>query len=190
MIKKIPIYIALIFLSVSAATAQKISTKSGIVTFQSNAVLKEISGLNEFLSCSIDLSSGEVHAEIPMDKFTFKEEMMQIVFQTDYLHTDKYPKAILNGRIENLHNIKFSEMGMYNAQLKGNIEIHGKRHPFRCTGKINVTSKETMQVKANFPLILKMFDVIIPEHSAQDIAPKVEVSVDLLFYNENISIAK
>ena len=56
----------------------------------------------------IDASSGEMVFQVLIKSFHFERALMEEHFNENYMESDKYPKAIFNGKITDLKSVDFA----------------------------------------------------------------------------------
>src|SRR5256714_11238409 len=119
MLKKNLAILCIILSVISIAHAQdKYYTKSGKIEFYSNAALEDINAKNKTVSAILDAKTGTIQFSVLMKSFEFEKALMQEHFNTDYVESDKYPKAEFKGTITNNPNINYNKEGSYTAHVK------------------------------------------------------------------------
>src|SRR5438309_8290258 len=87
----------------------KFYTKSGKVEFFSKAPLEDISARNKTVSELLDAKTGDLQFSVLMKSFEFEKALMQDHFNSDYVESDKYPKAEFKGTILNNKEINYTK---------------------------------------------------------------------------------
>ncbi|MDB5252040.1 MAG: YceI family protein [Flaviaesturariibacter sp.] len=175
--KKI-LFAAFLFLASFVAGAQgKYYTKTGRITFTSNAQLEDIEGKNKSVVAILDAASGSLQFSALMKSFEFERALMQEHFNASYVESDKYPKAEFKGLITNNKAINYKKPGTYTAQVKGSLTIHGVTRPVQTTATIRV---EAGSLKATSTFNVKVADYKIAVGSSlkNKVAKTVRIDVD------------
>src|SRR5205823_7354571 len=103
----------------------KFFTKSGKIAFFSSASLEDIEAHNKTSSVLLDSKTGIIQFSVLMKSFEFEKALMQEHFNSDYVESDKYPKAEFKGTITNNASINYNKDGTYPAKIKGLLTLHG-----------------------------------------------------------------
>jgi hypothetical protein len=153
--------------------------KAGKVSFFSKAPLENIEAHNTQALGIIELDKGRVGISILIKGFRFAKALMEEHFNENYLESDKYPKAIFNGKIIDYEKLDFFNPNGVEAVVVGNITIHGITKPLHS----NVLFKpngdtDALNCSAQFKLKPEDFNIKIPSLVINNIAKEIEVSVN------------
>ena len=175
--KRILVLIAAVVIGTTALQAQKIySTKTGKISFFSNAPLEDIEAKNSEVESKLASGNGQVVFILLMKGFQFENELMQEHFNEDYLESSKFPKADFKGFVTNIKDINFSKDGTYAANVKGTLTIHGVSKEISTDGTIMVSGGKAT-AKTKFNISLKDFNIggaLI----GKKIADKIQITVN------------
>ncbi|MBC7887789.1 MAG: YceI family protein [Ferruginibacter sp.] len=179
--KKSILVIALVA-ATGAMFAQKKTTTSGTVNFDATTSLDQLpKAENKTVIVAIDPKKGSVAFEVVMKNFTFGNPRIQEHFNGPrWLDSEKFPTATFKGNITNLAAIDFKKDGTYDADVAGDLTIHGVTKPVKTTGKIVVAGK-ALSANADFSIKLEDYGVDGPQIAAGKISkePKITVAADL-----------
>lgn len=176
--KKISILISAFFLLITAASAQKFMTRTGHISFYSNAPVEKIEAHHYQCSSLINMADSSIVFQVLIKGFEFENARMQEHFNENYLESDKYPRAVFKGKILNLSKDQLSKDGIYPAEVEGEMEIHGVKKMIKATGTIEKKG-DVIVVKADFPVTLKDYNITIPSSVTGKIAETVDIKVDM-----------
>ncbi|MEO6549103.1 MAG: YceI family protein [Ferruginibacter sp.] len=176
---------SILFIALIAATgslfAQKKTTTSGTINFDATTSLDQLpKAENKTVIAALDTKKGMLGFEVPIKNFTFGNPRIQEHFNgPNWLDSEKFPTATFKGDITNLGAIDFSKDGTYNADVAGDLTIHGVTKPVKSTGKIVVNGK-TVSATTEFTIKLEDYGVDGPQIAAGKIAkePKITVAAD------------
>lgn len=161
-----------------SASAQKLVTRSGKITFFSATAIENIEAINNEVAAAINTATGDVVFQVPIKSFKFDKQLMQEHFNESYLESDKYPKADFKGKI-NPADVGTKD-GTYKTTVTGKLSIHGVTHEVKLPGTIIVKSGE-MTVNTVFSVLTADYKINIPSVAKGKIADKIEVTVNAIF---------
>jgi len=175
--KKILILTAVLTASVTMTFGQKYFTRTGHANFFSHAALEDISADNKNASLIIDSSTGELVSKMLMKSFVFEKALMQEHFNENYIESDKFPKAVLKGKIVNASDLDFSSSEIQPVVIEGTVSLHGIEKPYTIKGTIQYKKKKLV-CKAKFEMKPKDHKIEIPQTVAGNIAESIVVTVN------------
>lgn len=103
---------------------------------------------------------------------------MQEHFNENYLESDKFPKSVFKGRIDDLSKIDFSHEGKYIATVTGLLTIHGETKTVTSSATFNVQN-ESVSAVAEFSIELADYKIRIPSLVKDKISKTVKIKVNL-----------
>jgi polyisoprenoid-binding protein YceI len=140
-------------------SAQKIlSTKSGKITFFSDAPLEDIEARNSEVESKLLPSNGQVVFTLLVKGFQFENQMMEDHFNENYLESNKFPKADFKGFITNAKEINFTKDGTYPAKVSGDLTLHGVTKKVNTDGTVVVKGGK-VSAKSKFNIKLKDYGI-------------------------------
>lgn len=172
--------IAIFIVAVSfGATAQsRYMTREGKVSFYSDAPLEKIEAHNSKVAAILETAGGNFQAIVLMKAFMFEKDLMQQHFNENYVESDKYPKAIFKGVIENFKELDLSKDGEYSVTVSGKMELHGVTKEVNAKGSLKVEGKSVTAV-SEFMIKPEDYNIKIPKLVRDKIAKEVKVVVDI-----------
>lgn len=169
--------VAAIGLASTCLQAQKIySTKTGKISFFSNAPLEDIEAKTSEVESKLLISTGQVVFTLLMKGFQFENPLMQEHFNENYVESTKYPKADFKGFITNIKDINFTKDGTFPANATGMLTIHGVTKEASSTGTISVNAGK-VTARSKFIITLKDYN-IGGSLIGKKIANQIEITVD------------
>lgn len=132
---------ALVAITTAFTTAEsKLVSKNGHINFFSHTAVEDISADNYKVVSTLDIASGDVVFSVLMQSFEFEKAKMQQHYNSSkFLDTKTFPKAKFKGKITNLSGIDFSKEGTYDANVSGELTIHGVTTAVTEKGSIKVS---------------------------------------------------
>jgi hypothetical protein len=170
----------LLIFALQLVSAQKFISKNGHIWFYSNTPLETIEAHNQQVVSILDISNGDIAFNLLVKAFTFKRALMQEHFNENYIESDKYPKSSFKGKITNLDNINFRKDGTYNAEISGELTIHGVTKSIKVTGTFEVKG-EKITGKSKFEVLPKDYGILIPSVVQNKFAKQMDVNVDITY---------
>ena len=139
--KSVFVFVLFSIMTVTALNAQnRYFTKEGKAHFISEAPLEKIEAVNRKVASVLDISTGQIEFSVLMKAFEFEKALMQEHFNENYVESDKFPKAVFKGKIEDASNIKWTVDGKYPVKVSGKMTIHGVTKDITVPGNIEVKS--------------------------------------------------
>lgn len=169
--------IAVAVLLGSTLSAQKIFTKTGEITFHSDAPMEKIEAVNSKATSVIDTESGAMQWSVLIKAFGFEKALMEEHFNENYMESSKYPKALFKGQIDNIAEIDFNTVGEFMVDVSGSLTIHGISKDISTKGLIKVTDSG-INGTCNFKALLSDYNIEIPAVVADNISKTVDIFVN------------
>jgi len=172
--KQIVVLVSLVFIALSTRSQQRLLTRSGFISFYSDAPLEKIEANTRTAASVLDKKTGQVEFSVLIKSFSFRKALMQEHFNENYLESDKYPEAKFEGKI--IEEIDLHRDGLYNIRAKGNLSIHGvtQERIIKCVLTIK---NGVVNVRANFIVLLVDHNIAIPTILSQKLASDIKVEV-------------
>lgn len=177
------ILLAVIFLqyiSFGATAQSKYIDREGKASFFSEAPIEDIDAHSNKVMTILDLRTGNIAATVMMKSFEFKKSLMQVHFNENYVESEKFPKALFKGKIENFDKLDLSEDGKSSVDISGEITIHGVTQPLKCRAILNKKASN-LTATTSFPIKVADFDIEIPKVVFYNIAEIVEVKLSFSY---------
>ncbi len=171
--------VALIFLSLIGlrpALAQLYSSNTGKAHFFSEAPLENIEATTKKAQGVINPGTGQVSVRVPMKSFEFEKALMKEHFNDNYLETEKYPNATMEGKL--LTPLDLTKNGVQQNTVKAMVELHGVKKEYDLP--VNITIQAGAPTKAFTKFRLKIADhkIEIPTIVVKNVAEVVDVDVE------------
>lgn len=162
------------------ASAQKLSTRSGYVSFFSETPIENIEAKNNLVSSVLDLSSGKFAFLVKMKAFQFEKALMQEHFNENYVKSSEFPKATFKGAIENFSDYDFTKDGEFKAVFKGTMQIKGVNKEISET--VNVKIKDgVVYIDSSFKLRPEDYEIKIPAAKKDNISEFVQITLKVKY---------
>jgi len=173
---KLFFFVAVVCANTFTAQAQIYVASQSSITFFSDAAIEDIKAENSKVESALDLSSGVIEFRITMKDFVFNKSLMRQHFNEKYVHSEKYPHATFQGKIERVSAVP----GSYTTAATGKLVLHGVTRELTVPGTVDVQSGQ-IRILASFPIRLEDYNIPRPQILWQNIAEEVEVKVDITY---------
>jgi len=177
-VKSIFIVASISLCIISAANAQKYSTKNGKISFFSQTTAEKIEAHNNQVNSALDISNGDFVFKVLIRGFEFEKALMQEHFNENYLESDKYPNSIFKGKITNIKDINFTKEGKYNVMAEGNLTIHNVTQKVSVKGALEVKGGDIL-ADTKFNVMLSDYNIKIPNTVINNISESLEIKVNV-----------
>ncbi len=156
------------------ASAQKMITKTGKVTFEASVpAFEEVKATNAASTCVLNADTGEIASLALIKGFNFKIALMEEHFNENYMESDKYPKATFKGKIESFDLASLSSTAKDYA-INGILELHGKAKNITIPSKIRKTDAG-VEIISDFSVNTDDFAIEIPSVVKSKVSKKVDI---------------
>ena len=174
--KKLMMIFCAMVIGLTTMQAQKYFTKAGKITFHSDAPMEKIEANNNSATSVIDAESGRMEFAVLIKAFQFEKALMQEHFNENYMESSKFPKATFKGQITNLEAVDFSKDGTYEANIKGDMIIHGVTQSVETKGQFVIAGGQ-ISGNSTFRILVADYGIEIPAVVKDNIAKEVEIKV-------------
>ncbi len=179
--KHVPLLAIFILAAGSAMAQPKYFTKSGKISFYSKSSLENIEAINNKVTSVWDVATGQIEFAVLMKGFEFEKALMQEHFNENYVESDKYPKAIFKGVIENSKAISLNNDNVFTAKVSGTLTLHGVTNPVNTSAVITVKSV-VVAASCIFSIALADYKISIPSLVEDKINKKITITVTISAY--------
>ncbi len=177
--KKLVVLFTAILAFTITTNAQQFITKNGKISFYSDGPLEKIEAHNSQVNAALNTETGAIVFKVLMKSFIFEKALMQEHFNENYVESDKFPNSTLKGKVTNAKEIDFSKDGTYEADIEGELTIHGITKNVKEKGTFTI-SKDGIHGESKFMVKLADFDISIPGAVTGKIAEEIEITVDVM----------
>jgi hypothetical protein len=175
--KKIILSAIVLLAALIAFSQERLMTKSGKLSFYSDAPLEDIEAHNKNAVSVLDRTTGQVEFIALIKGFEFEKALMQEHFNENYMESDKYPKAIFKGKISDINKVIFSKDGTYAVTVTGMLTIHGETKEVSSPASFTI-SNGAVTANAEFSVVLRDYKISLPAIVKDKIAQNVRIVVN------------
>jgi len=169
------LFVFISMLSVGVFKAQIYTAKAGAtsISFFSESPLENIEAVNKGATIVFKSTTGDLQVSISVMNFKFKNALMEEHFNENYMESDKYPKCIFRGKVNEA--VDYAKEGENKVTVSGKLEMHGVTKDVTLSGTI---TKEGTDFKLYCKTKIKVADynIKVPSMYVKNIAEVVDVT--------------
>ena len=169
-------FVVALLLTVSGLSAQKFFTKTGVISFHSEAPLETIEAVNNKATSVLDAESGRLEFALLIKAFQFEKALMQEHFNENYMESSEFPKSTFKGQLTDASQVDWTTPGTYDATVTGDLTIHGVTKSVTAPAKLIVKS-DGIDANATFTVAVADYGIEIPNVVRDNIAKEVDITV-------------
>ena len=167
--------ILLAWLSTTYQTGQNLYVcKNAKINLYSSAPIEDIKAETQTGASVYNASTGELDFSVTISTFKFPKELMQEHFNSDYMESDKFPKASFKGKIQ--EQIDVTKDGTYPVTVDGDLTVHGVTQKRTIKGKVDVKGG-VITMTSQFMVKCADHHIDIPRLVFHNIAESIQMNV-------------
>jgi hypothetical protein len=171
--------LVLLFVFYPITAQEKLSTSKCIIYFEASVPLfEEVEAKNDVVECTLIPDKSQITFTAVIKKFQFKRDLMKEHFNSNYMESDRYSKAIFKGIIEKF-DLKIVTEKEKDFQIKGKLTIHGQTRMITVNAKIKKVASG-IQITSHFTLNTDDFNIEIPSIVIAKISKKVNTQIECI----------
>lgn len=176
--KKITLLV-LFFVFFPVFAQEKLSTSKCTIYFEASVPLFEaVEAKNDIVDCTLIPDKSLITFTAVIKNFQFKRDLMKEHFNSNYMESDRYSKAVFKGIIEKF-DLKIITETEKDFLIKGKMTIHGETRMIAVNAKIKKVGTG-IQIHSFFTLNTDDFKIEIPNMVIAKISKKVNTKVDCI----------
>jgi len=178
--------ILLCWLNINRAGQDLYVCKNAGITLFSSALIEDIKAVSPSGLSVYNPATGELDFSVAISTFKFDKSFMQQHFNSDYMESDKYPRAIFKGKI--LEAIDVTKEGTYAVSAAGELTVHGITQKRTVQGSLAVKNG-IVTMSSEFMVKCADHHIDIPQILFYHIAESIKVTVSATYtpYKNNTS---
>lgn len=150
-------------------------SRSVQVNFLSETPIENIDAFNSQVSSLFDSSTGEIVFQVPIKGFHFEKALMEEHFNENYMESEEFPNATLQGVVVDWESFSESESG--DVSVSGELTIHGVTVSRTFEGNIRIEDGNYV-IQSEFEVKTEDHQIDIPNLVRSQIAESIHVSVE------------
>jgi len=171
------LFISFFLICTFTKAQHKYLTKNGSIQFEASVPsFEEVKAKNNSVTAIFNTANGEFASLALIKGFRFKVALMEEHFNENYMDSDKYPKAILKGKIKEFSPTKLSDVATKHI-LTSTLTVHGETKNIDIPILIKKVNN-IIYINSTFSVTPEEFNVSIPKIIRKKVAQKIGISVD------------
>ena len=173
--KKTILLLPFLLLAQSLVAQRFYLSNSSQIKFFSEAMMENISAINQKANAVIDFEKQEIAIKIPMRDFVFPVKLMQEHFNENYVESSQFPYATFKGFFSK--KIDLSQSRRTSLSVSGTMTIHGVSKMQILQGIITVdTPHKSVIIESDFKVRLEDYNISVPTVVIYKIAESLSVN--------------
>ena len=169
--------LVLFFVLYPITAQEKLSTSKCIIYFEASVPLFEaVEAKNDAVDCILIPEKSQITFTAVIKNFQFKRDLMKEHFNSNYLESDRYNKAVFKGIIEKFDMKIITEIEK-DFEIKGKLTIHGQTRLITVNAKIKKVDTG-IRINSHFTLNTDDFNIEIPNIVVAKISKNVNTKID------------
>jgi hypothetical protein len=171
--------ILLAWLSITNQTSQDLYVcKNARVSLYSSAPIEDIKAVTNTAGSVFKASTGDLAFNVTISSFKFEKELMQEHFNSDYMESDKFPRATFKGKIQ--EHVDLTKDGSYPVTAVGDLTVHGVTQKRNIPGTLTVKNG-TVTMIAEFMVKCADHHISIPQIVFHNIAENIKMNISATY---------
>jgi hypothetical protein len=175
-------YISMILLAWMNITNQAVqdsyACKNARISLYSSAPIEDIKAVSTAGASVYNSSSDELDFSVPIRSFQFDKSLMQEHFNSDYMESDKFPRATFKGKVQ--EHIDVTKDGTYPVKVSGALSVHGITQNRTIPGTISVKNG-VISMTSEFMVKCTDHHIDIPQIVFHHIAESIQINVSATY---------
>ncbi len=160
-------------------TAQDLYTcKNARITLFSGALIEDISAATPAGVSVYNANTGELDFSLDISTFHFEKAFMQQHFNSDYMESDKYPRATFKGKIA--EHIDITRDGTYLVNATGELTVHNVTQTRTIPGTLAIKNG-IITMTSEFMVKCADHHIDIPQILFYHIAESIKITVSATY---------
>jgi polyisoprenoid-binding protein YceI len=152
--------------------------KNARISLYSSAPIEDIAANTSTGTSVFNATSGELVFSVNISAFNFKKSLMQEHFKSDYMESDKYPKATFKGKIQ--EHTDLTKNGTFPITATGELNVHGVKQTRTIPGSITVNNG-AITLTSEFMVKCVDHHISIPQIVFHNIAESIKINVSAVY---------
>jgi polyisoprenoid-binding protein YceI len=172
-------FILLAWMSISNQAGQTLyACKNATVSLFSSAPIEDIKATTSTAASVYNAETGELAFSVAISSFKFEKELMQEHFNSDYMESDKYPRATFKGKIN--EKVDVTKDGTTVVTVTGDLTVHGVTQKRTIPGNVSIKNG-VPTMTSEFMVKCADHHIEIPRLVFHNIAESIKMNVSATY---------
>jgi hypothetical protein len=160
--------------------------KNAKISLYSSSPLEDIKGITTSGASVYNAGTQELDFSVAISSFQFDQALMKEHFNTDYLESDKYPRATFKGIIQQA--IDITKDGTFSITAVGDLTVHGITQKRTIPGTVTIKNG-MISMASEFQVKCADHKIKIPQLVFHNIAESIRMNLTATYseYKNNQS---
>jgi len=163
---------------ISPAGQDLYACKNATISLFSSAPIEDIAASTSTGTSVFNAATGDIVFSVNITSFKFPKSLMQEHFNSDYMESDKYPKATFRGKIQ--ERIDLTKNGTSPVTAVGELDVHGVKQNRTIPGKVTVNNG-VVTMTSEFMVKCADHHIDIPKIVFHNIAESIKMNVTAVY---------
>ncbi|MDF2433902.1 MAG: hypothetical protein JWP44_3533 [Mucilaginibacter sp.] len=170
--------VLLAWLSINQAGQGLYVCKNARISLYSSAPIEDIKAISSSAVSVYNTSTGELDFNVSISSFQFDKARMQEHFNSDYMESDKFPRATFKGKIQ--EHIDAAKDGSYPVTVTGSLTVHGVTQQRTIPGTVSIKNG-MISMTSEFMVKCADHHIEIPRIVFHNIAESLKINVSAVY---------
>jgi polyisoprenoid-binding protein YceI len=153
-------------------------SKNAQISLFSSAPIEDIAAKTSSGNSVYNPATGELVFSVAISTFKFPKSLMQEHFNSDYLESDKYPRATFKGKVQEHPDL--TKNGTYPVTVAGVLDVHNVKQNRTIPGTITVNNG-VVSMASEFIVKCADHHIDIPRLVFKNIAESIKMNVNATY---------
>lgn len=160
------------------AVQDSYACKNARINLYSSAPIEDIKAVSTAGASIYNAASDELAFSVAIRSFQFDKSLMQEHFNSDYMESDKFPRATFKGKLQ--EHIDVTKDGTYPIKVSGALSVHGITQNRTVPGTISVKNG-VISMTSEFIVKCADHHIDIPQIVFHHIAESIQINVSATY---------
>jgi len=181
------IIVLLAWMSINQAGQGLYVCKNAKVRLYSSAPIEDIKAVTTSGASVYNAATGDLDFSVNIKSFQFEKELMQEHFNSDYMESDKFPKASFKGKVQ--ENVDVTKDGAYPITVVGDLTVHGITQKRKIPGQL-IVKNGVISMSSEFIVKCADHHISIPQIVFHNIAESIQMNVSANYFSYKTNATK
>jgi polyisoprenoid-binding protein YceI len=154
------------------------ASKNAQISLFSTAPIEDIAAKTSSGNSVYNAATGDLAFSVAINTFKFPKSLMEEHFNSDYLESDKYPRATFKGKVQEHPDL--TKNGSYPITVVGELNVHNVKQNRTIPGTLVVNNGE-VTMKSEFMVKCVDHNIEIPRLVFRNIAESIKMTVNATY---------
>jgi polyisoprenoid-binding protein YceI len=154
------------------------ASKNAQISLFSTAPIEDIAAKTSSGNSVYNAATGDLVFSVAINTFKFPKSLMEEHFNSDYLESDKYPRATFKGKVQEHPDL--TKNGTYPITVVGELNVHNVKQNRTIQGNLTVNNG-VVTMMAEFMVKCADHHIEIPRLVFHNIAESIKMTVNATY---------